>query len=250
VRIDVFTIFPGMFDGPLGGGVFKRAVDAGLIDIRVHNIRDYTHDRHHTVDDYPYGGGAGMVFKPGPVFEAVEAVQAEIVRDKDPEKIIPVVLTTPGGQLLSQEIALRLSRESHLMVICGHYEGVDERIEAHLATMSISVGDYVLTGGELPAMVLADAVIRMVPGVLGSPESAVDESHAAGLLEYAQYTRPPDFRGWTVPDVLLSGNHALIRKWRREQSILRTLARRPDLLEKASLTAEERQFVQQLHPPP
>jgi len=238
-----------MFESPLSTGIFKRAIEAGLLTVRIHNIRDYTHDRHHTVDDYPYGGGAGMVFKPEPVFEAVETVRSEVAR-KDGVDRMPVVLTTPQGRLLSQETALQLSRESHLMVICGHYEGVDERIAEHLATMSISVGDYVLTGGELPAMILADAVIRLVPGVLGSPESAVDESHAAGLLEYAQYTRPPEFRGWPVPEVLLSGNHALIRKWRREQSIARTWQHRPDLIDKAGLSAEEMAFVRQLHRSP
>ena len=238
-----------MFESPLSTGIFKRAIEAGLLTVRIHNIRDYTHDRHHTVDDYPYGGGAGMVFKPEPVFEAVETVRSEVAR-KDGVDRMPVVLTTPQGRLLSQETALQLSRESHLMVICGHYEGVDERIAEHLATMSISVGDYVLTGGELPAMILADAVIRLVPGVLGSPESAEDESHAAGLLEYAQYTRPPEFRGWPVPEVLLSGNHALIRKWRREQSIARTWQHRPDLIDKAGLSAEEMAFVRQLHRSP
>ena len=245
MRIDVFTIFPQMFESPLSSGIFKRATDAGRLTIKVHNIRDYAHDRHHTVDDYPYGGGAGMVFKPEPVFEAVETVKSDLLRDEGVERM-PVVLTTPQGRLLSQEIARELSVGSHLMLICGHYEGVDERIAEHLATINISIGDYVLTGGELPAMVVADTVIRLVPGVLGSPESAVDESHAAGLLEYPQYTRPPDYRGWTVPEVLLSGNHAVIRNWRREQSIIRTWQRRPDLLEKADLTAKEREFVRQL----
>jgi tRNA (guanine37-N1)-methyltransferase len=234
-----------MFDSPLSGGILKRAADAGLLNFKVHNIRDHTHDRHHTVDDYPYGGGAGMVFKPEPVFEAVEAAKAEILQNEGVETI-PVILTTPQGRLFSQEIATELSRHSHLILVCGHYEGVDERIAEHLATMSISVGDYVLAGGELPAMVMADAIVRLIPGVLGSPESAAEESHAGSLIEYPQYTRPPDFRGWKVPDVLLSGNHALIRKWRREQSIIRTLIRRPDLLEKANLTSGERALVQTL----
>jgi tRNA (guanine37-N1)-methyltransferase len=249
MRIDVFTIFPQMFESPLNAGIFRRAIDAGILTFNVHNIRDYAHDRHHTVDDYPYGGGAGMVFKPEPVFEAVESVKSALLRDDGVEDI-PVVLTSPQGRLLSQELASELSRNSHLMLICGHYEGVDERIAEHLATESISIGDYVLTGGEFPALVVADAVIRLVPGVLGSPESVIDESHATGLLEYPHYTRPPDFRGWTVPEVLLSGNHALIRKWRRKQSILRTLQRRPDLLEKADLTSEDMELVTRLRRAP
>lgn len=234
-----------MFDSPFSVGVFKRATDAGLLSVKVHNIRDYTHDRHHIVDDYPYGGGAGMVMKPGPVFEAVEAVKSHLSPAEDAERV-PVILLTPQGSLFNHEVARRLSQESRLMLICGHYEGVDERIAEHLATMRISIGDYVLTGGELPAMVVADAVVRLVPGVLGSPESTVEDSHSAGLLEYPQYTRPADFRGWAVPEVLLSGNHAAIRKWRREQSLRRTWERRPELLARANLEPEELEFVRQL----
>ncbi len=245
MRIEIFTIFPEMFESPLASGIFRRAVDSGLVKINVHNIRDYTHDRHHTVDDYPYGGGAGMVFKPEPVFEAVETIRAR-VEESDGIKAPPVVLLTPQGDLLSQEIAERLSRGPCLMLVCGHYEGVDERIAEHLATTAISIGDYVMSGGEIPAMVVADAVIRLIPGVLGSAESPVDESHTTGLLEYPQYTRPPEYRGWAVPEVLLSGNHALIAKWRREQSLTRTAKRRPDMLERATLTAKEREFVRQL----
>jgi tRNA (guanine37-N1)-methyltransferase len=248
MRIDVFTIFPQMFDSPFGSGIFKRATDQGLAKLNVHNIRDYAHDRHHTVDDSPYGGGPGMIFKPEPVFEAVETVRSSVSQDPNVGST-PVVLLTPRGRLLSHDLALELSREPCLMLICGHYEGVDERIAEHLATVSISIGDYVLSGGELAAMVVADAVIRLIPGVLGSADSPLDESHTSGLLEYPQYTRPPEYRGWTVPEVLLSGNHAAIRKWRREQSLARTLGQRPDIFEKAIMTSGERDAVRQLQQP-
>ncbi len=233
-----------MFESPLNFGIFKRATERSLLEIHVHNIRDYTHDKHNSVDDYPYGGGPGMVFKPEPVFEAVETVKNNIYPESNPN--IPVILLTPQGTLLSQNIANELSQHNHLILICGHYEGVDERIAEHLATMNISIGDYVLSGGELPAMVLMDTVIRLIPGVLGSGLSPLDDSHTTGLLEYPQYTRPEDFRGWMVPDVLLSGNHAEIAKWRREQSLKRTLKSRPDLLENADLTQKERDFVRKL----
>ena len=244
MRIDIFTIFPQMFESPLSSGIFKRASERHMLEIYIHNIRDYTHDKHNTVDDYPYGGGPGMVFKPDPVFEAVESVKKQVYPDSIPD--VPVILLTPQGSILSQQIAGELSRQNHLMLICGHYEGVDERIMEHLATKSISIGDYVLSGGELPAMVLSDAVIRLIPGVLGSGLSPLDDSHSAGLLEYPQYTRPENFRGWIVPEVLLSGNHAEIARWRQEQSIIRTLKWRPDLIEKADLTLKEKDFIQQL----
>ncbi len=240
------TIFPEMFVSPLASGIFHRATEPGLVTINVRNIRDYAHDRHKTVDDYPYGGGAGMVFKPGPVFEAVEAVQSELGEQAEHT---PVVLLTPQGRLFTQEIAAELAGHSSLVLICGHYEGVDERIAEHLATDLISIGDYVLSGGELPALVVADAVVRLIPGVLGSPLSPLDESHSAGLLEYPHYTRPPVFRGWPVPEVLLSGNHAEIARWRREQSIARTARRRPDLLAKADLSAQEKESAERLRPP-
>ncbi len=243
VRIDILTIFPEMFVSPLAGGIFRRAIEPGLVAINVHNIRDYAHDRHRSVDDYPYGGGAGMVFKPQPVFEAVEAVRSAIGEDASRT---PVILLTPQGRLFTQEIAAKLAGHANLVLICGHYEGVDERIAEHLATDLISIGDYVLSGGELPALVVADAVVRLLPGVLGSPLSSLDESHTAGLLEYPQYTRPPVFRGWAVPDVLLSGNHAEIARWRHEQSITRTARRRPDLLAKAELSAAERESADRL----
>jgi tRNA (guanine37-N1)-methyltransferase len=243
MRIDILTLFPPLFAAPFDYGVFRRAVDNGLVSINVHNIRDYTHDKHHTTDDYPYGGGAGMVMRPGPIFEVVEAIRDGL---SEAERNFPVVLLTPQGRLLSQAVARELSQERHLVFICGHYEGVDERVREHLATDEISIGDYVLTGGEVPALVVIDAVLRLLPGVLGSEESPLEESHAGGLLEYPQYTRPPDFRGWKVPEVLLSGNHAEIARWRREHVIRRTLERRPDLLDKAALGLEDKKLVERL----
>jgi tRNA (guanine37-N1)-methyltransferase len=245
MRIDIFTIFPEMFASPLNSGILKRATDHGLLNVNLHNIRDYAHDKHHSVDDYPYGGGAGMVFRPEPVFEAVETILAR-VRQEDPDADVPVVLLTPQGRLFSQDIALELSMRKHLLLICGHYDGVDERIAEHLATDAISIGDYVLSGGEVPAMVVADAVARLIPGALGSPQSPMDESHSTGLLEYPQVTRPPAFRGWAVPEVLLSGNHAEISKWRRRQAIAKTFRRRPDMLDRIDLSSREQDFLRQL----
>ena len=243
MRIDVLTLFPQMFEVPFSFGIFKRAVGQGLVSLNLHNIRDYTHDKHHTADDYPYGGGSGMVLKPEPIFEAVEAIKADL---KEEAGELPVILLTPQGRPLSQQIAYELSQYSHLVLICGHYEGVDERVREYLATDEISIGDYVLTGGELPAMVVIDAVVRLLPGVLGSEASPLDDSHASGLLEYPQYTRPAVFREWSVPEVLLSGNHAQVDKWRREQVIRRTLERRPELLNKANLGLEDKQLVERL----
>ncbi len=240
MRIDILTLFPPMFEGPFGFGIFQRAIDNGLVEINLINIRDYTHDKHHTADDYPYGGGAGMVLKPGPVFEAVEAIKTAV------SEAPPVILLSPQGRLFSHEIAEELAMKPHLVFICGHYEGIDERVAERLATDEISIGDYVLTGGEVPAMVVIDAVLRLVPGVLGSEASPAEDSHAAGLLEYPQYTRPADFRGWKVPEVLLSGNHARIARFRREQIIRRTLERRPELLERADLGREDKQLVERL----
>jgi len=242
VQIHILTLFPQMFSSLLGSSIFKRAIDRRLVEINTHNIRDHTHDKHHTVDDYPYGGGAGMVLKPEPIFEAVEATRAGI-SDSHTDNVIPVILLTPQGRLFSQQIALELSKYSHLILICGHYEGVDERVREQLATDEISIGDYVLSGGELATMVIAEAIIRLLPGVLGSEDSAPNDSYATGLLEYPQYTRPPVYRGWAVPDVLLSGNHARIAKWQREQAIIRTLERRPELLDTADLNPEERQLA-------
>jgi tRNA (guanine37-N1)-methyltransferase len=245
MRIDILTLFPKMFEAPFGTGIFKRAIDNGLVSLNLVDIRDYTHDKHHTADDYPYGGGAGMVLRPGPIFEAVEAIRASLEEEHE----LPVILLTPQGRPFSQAVARELSEHRHLVFICGHYEGVDERVHEHLATDEISIGDYVLTGGEVPAMVVIDAVLRLLPGVLGSEASPLEDSHASGLLEYPQYTRPADFRGWKVPEVLLSGNHAEIARWRREQIIRRTLERRPDLLDKASLGLEDKKLVERLTAP-
>jgi len=245
MHIDILTLFPEMFQGPFSSSILKRAIEQELVSVNLHNIRDYTHDKHHTVDDYPYGGGAGMVLKPEPIFEAVESVKSDICR-KQEVGVLPIILLTPQGRLFSQQIALELSRYSHLILICGHYEGVDERVREHLVTDEISIGDYVLSGGELAAMVAIDSVVRLLPGVLGSEASPQDDSHVAGLLEYPQYTRPAVYREWPVPEILLSGNHAQIANWRHEQAIRRTLERRPELLDKTKLSLEERQLVGRL----
>ena len=245
MRIDILTLFPQMFQSPFSVGIIKRAINRKLVWVNIHNIRDYTHDKHHTADDYPYGGGAGMVLKPEPIFEAVESIKSDISL-KRVVGASPIILLTPQGRLFSQQVALELSKYGHLILICGHYEGIDERVREYLVTDEISIGDYVVSGGELAAMVVVDAVVRLLPGVLGSEASALDDSHATGLLEYPQYTRPPVYRGWAVPKVLLSGNHAQIAKWRSEQAIIRTLKRRPELLDKANLCLEEGQLVERL----
>lgn len=245
MRIDVLTLFPQMFEVPFSPSILKRAMENKLVTIKLHNIRDYTHDKHRTVDDYPYGGGPGMVLKPEPIFEAVEAIMRESQSERE-TGTPPVILLSPQGRLFNQSIAQELSRHQQLILICGHYEGVDERVREHLATDEISIGDYVLTGGELPAMVVIDAVVRLLPGVLGSEFSTLEESHTHGLLEYPHYTRPSEYRGWAVPEILLSGNHAQTARWRREQVIRRTLERRPDLLDKANLDREEKRLVERL----
>lgn len=227
MKFDIFTLFPEVFHPYLDASIIKRARSGGLIDVNLYNIRDWAMDRHHTTDDMPYGGGGGMVMKPDPVFTAVESVLGS-----PPE--IPVILMTPQGRLFTQDVARELSALPHIAILCGHYEGIDERIREHLVTDEISIGDYVLTGGELPALIVLDAVSRYLPGVLGDPTGAEDDSHASGLLEYPHYTRPPIFRDWPVPDILLSGNHAAIDKWRLEQSLQRTAQKRPDMLEKYS----------------
>ena len=236
MEIYVLTLFPQMFEGVFNLGLFQKAIERGLVKLDVRNIRDYSHDRHHTVDDSPYGGGAGMVMKPEPIFEAVEAVRKEL-SERGVEDV-PVILLSPQGRLFSQKVASELSKHSHLILLCGEYEGIDERVCEHLATDEISIGDYVLTGGELAAMVVINAVVRLVPGFLGSPDSLLAESHTGDLLEYPQYTRPPVFRDWAVPEVLLSGNHAEIARWRHEQSLLRTQKRRPDLYTRATVCKE------------
>ena len=217
----VLTIFPEFFEGPFAHGVVKRGKDTGLLDIRIHNLRDWTHDRHRTVDDKPFGGGPGMLLKVEPLFEAIEGLQREKTK---------VILLSPGGRKFSQAIARELAHSEDLLLVCGSYEGFDERVREALADDELSIGDYVLTNGALPAMVVIDAVTRLLPGVLGDDESSQDESFSAGLLEYPQYTRPAEFRGMKVPDVLLSGNHAGIEKWRRQQAEIRTAKQRPDLL--------------------
>ena len=245
MQFEVFTLLPEVFPSYLESSIIKRARQNGLLTVNVHNIRDYTHDKHHMTDDTPYGGGGGMVMKPEPVFEAVETVLGLEPHQTPQKPACPVIMLTPQGRVFSQTVADELSRHEKIALLCGRYEGIDERIRKHLVTDEISVGDYVLTGGELPALILIDAVSRLIPGVLGDPEGAVDDSHATGLLEYPHYTRPPEFRGWKVPEILLSGDHGKVDQWRREQSLLRTLARRPDLLEKAELTEKDRKFLEE-----
>lgn len=239
MQFDVFTLFPEVFPPYLNESILKRAREAGLLEVRLHNIRDYTTDKHKTTDDEPYGGGGGMVMKPEPIFAAVEHVLGA-------PPACPLILMTPQGRLLNQEIAQELGQHQHLALLCGRYEGVDERVRQHLVTDEISVGDYVLTGGELPALILIDALARLIPGALGDSQGAEDDSHASGLLEYPHYTRPPEFRGWEVPEILRSGDHGKIAQWRRRQALKRTLERRPDLLEKMDLSEEEREYLEGL----
>jgi len=221
MKIDVLTLFPAMFAGPLDESIVRRARDTGKLDLQLHNLRDYTHDRHRTVDDRPFGGGPGMLLKPEPIFEAVEHLRGEKTR---------VILLSPAGRLFNQAVAQELAQREHLLLICGSYEGVDERVRQFLVDEELSIGDYVLTNGALPAMVIIDAVTRLLPGVLGDDQSAHEESFSRGWLEYPQYTRPADFRGMRVPEVLLSGHHAQIAEWQAAQAKLRTAQRRPDLL--------------------
>ncbi len=237
MRFDILTLFPGMFAGPLDESIIKRAQDSGAIEIAIHQLRDWATDKHRTVDDYPFGGGAGMLMKPEPLFAAVEAIQPLA---PTPAK---VVLLSPQGRTLDRALVAELVQEPRLLLICARYEGVDERVREHLVDLEVSIGDVVLSGGELPAMLLLDAVARFIPGVLGSEASLEEESFEGGLLEYEQYTRPPEFRGWTVPDVLLSGNHAVIAKWRRERRLIRTREVRPDLLATSDITPKERAWL-------
>jgi tRNA (guanine37-N1)-methyltransferase len=231
VKIDIVTIFPKMVEGPLAEGIVARAIAKGLIDVRVHDLRDSTTDRHRVVDDMPFGGGPGMVLKPEPLFAAVDRIRAE--------RGVPsaVILTSPDGERLTHAVAERLSALDHLVILCGRYEGVDERVREHLATETISIGDYVVSGGELPALVIVDAVARLIPGVVGDEASVAGDTFAReGLLDFPQYTRPAEFRGHGVPAVLLSGHHAEIEKWRRQQALERTRKHRPDLLNKESMS--------------
>ena len=228
MHFDIFTLFPGMFQGPFSESILKRAQERGLLSIALHNIRDATTDRHHIVDDYPYGGGSGMVMKPDPIFASIEAVYQGG----------PIILMTPQGRTFNQQVARKLAQEPRISLLCGHYEGIDERVCRHLVTDEISLGDYVLTGGELAAMVIVDAVSRLMPGVL-TEGSAEDESHSNNLLEYPQYTRPPEFRGWRIPDILLSGHHEQIARWRRKEALRKTRQRRPDLFAKLDLSSKQ-----------
>jgi len=245
MQFEVFTLLPEVFPPYLESSILQRARQRGLIEVRVHNIRDYTHDKHHVTDDTPYGGGGGMVMKPEPVFKAIESVLGLSESQTQPIAV-PVILLTPQGRVFTQRVAEELSSYERIALLCGRYEGVDERIREHLVTDEISIGDYVLTGGELPALMIIDAVSRLLPGVLGDPTGAQDDSHSMGLLEYPHYTRPPEFRGWKVPDILLSGDHAKIDKWRREQALSRTFNKRPDMLEKAELNKEDKKIVERL----
>jgi tRNA (guanine37-N1)-methyltransferase len=221
VKIDILTLFPDICRGPLGESIMKRAQENGIVDLRIHNLRDWTTDKHHIVDDAPFGGGQGMVMKPEPIFAAVEDLRNQASR---------VVLMSPAGDRFDQQMATQLSQEPHIIILCGHYEGVDHRVIEHLVDLEISIGDYVLTNGAIAAVVLVDAIVRLLPGALGHEQSAVDDSFNHGLLEAPQYTRPAEFRDWKVPEILLSGNHAEIAKWRKEQAIKRTREKRPDLL--------------------
>ena len=263
MRFDVLTLFPSMFRGPLEESILKRAQESGRLSIALHNIRDYATDKHHVTDDAPYGGGGGMVMKPEPIFAAVEAILPPPSPTRQPGAErgegtgqpggergggagVPIVLLSPQGRLFTQAIAAKLSRYQRIILICGRYEGVDERVRQYLATDEISIGDYVLTGGEMAALVVIDAVTRLLPGILGDPGATFEDSHARGLLEGPHYTRPAVFRGWEAPEVLRSGKHAAIARWRREQALRRTFERRPGLLAQADLTTQDREFLARL----
>lgn len=256
MHFDVLTLFPSMFHGPLEESILKRAQESGRLSVALHNVRDYATDKHHVTDDAPYGGGGGMVMKPEPIFAAVEAILPPPSPSRQPggEREggagVPIILLSPQGRLFTQAIAAELSHHQRILLICGRYEGVDERVRQVLASDEISIGDYVLTGGELAAMVIIDAVTRLLPGVLGDPGAVFEDSHARGLLEGPHYTRPAVFRGWEVPEVLRSGDHAVVARWRREQALRRTFERRPDLLAdllaRADLTPQDQEFLARL----
>jgi len=235
---NIITIFPEMFSSPFKESIIWRAIEKGIVKINIYDLRDFTHDRHRVTDDYPYGGGVGMIMKPEPLIEAIEKI-----KEKSPARVI---LMTPQGKPLTQSRARELSQEDGITIVCGRYEGVDERVRIHFVDEEISVGDYILSGGEIPAMVLVDAIIRLIPDVLGDESSSIDDSFSQNLLEYPQYTRPVIFKGYNVPEVLLSGNHEKIREWRRMESFKRTLERRPDLLENAELTDEDKKLIEEI----
>lgn len=240
VKVDVFSLFPEIMQPYISTSILGRAIDAGLLSVALHDIRPYARDKHRMTDDVPYGGGGGMIMKPEPIFSAVESVLGDQIDDTE------IILLTPQGRVFDQAVAGRLATRNRLALICGRYEGVDERVRDHLATDEISIGDFILTGGELPALVVVDAVARLLPGTLGDEQAAEADSHQSGLLEHPHYTRPAEFRGWEVPDVLRSGDHARIHQWRRRKSLARTRQRRPDLLEQAELSPEDRESLRTL----
>lgn len=253
MHFDLFTLFPEICTAYLQESILKRAQQAGLVSVHVHNPRDYTTDKHRVTDDLPYGGGGGMVLKPEPFFAAVEAVLGIGEQNWEaggahgqPPTAIPIILLTPQGRPFTQAVAQELAQHARVVLICGRYEGFDERIRAHLATDEISLGDFVLTGGELGALAIVDAVTRLLPGALGDPTGAEDDSFMSGLLEYPHYTRPPEFRGWAVPEPLLSGDHARVARWRRQQALRRTFLRRPDLLLKLALSEDDKLWLAQV----
>ncbi len=239
MKIDILTLFPEMFEGVFNQSILKKAKENNFVTYNVVNFREFSSNKHQAVDDYPYGGGAGMVLKPQPIFDAVERL------NENNEKSPRVILLCPQGERFTQQKAEELAKEDHLLFVCGHYEGYDERIRKHLITDELSIGDYVLTGGELPAMVIVDSVVRLLPGVLGNEDSPVKDSHSCGLLEHPHYTRPADFRGLTVPEVLLSGNHQKIEEWRNKESLRRTFERRPDLLETYPLNEQQKEWIKE-----
>ncbi len=239
MQFDIFSLFPEVFPAYLDSSIIKRAREMGNLEVNLHNIRDWATDKHQVTDEPPYGGGGGMVMKPEPIFAAVEDILGS-------PPVCPVLLMTPQGELLNQKLAQEMAAHPRLAIIAGHYEGIDERVREHLVSREISIGDYVLTGGELPALVTIDILTRLIPGVLGDPDAAAKDSHASGLLEYPHYTRPETFRDWTVPEILRSGHHARIDRWRRNQSLKRTLERRPELLDPLVLTKADLEFLEQL----
>lgn len=253
MRFDILTLFPDMFLGVFDETIIGRAREMGYVDIALHNIRDYAPGKHRVTDDTPYGGGGGMIMKPEPIFNAVEAILEVEVPPEGYQTLRqqgypPIVMLTPQGRLLKQSVARELAASERLVLLCGRYEGIDERVRQYLATDELSIGDYVLSGGEIAAMVVVDVLTRLIPGVLGDPEATAKDSHSSGLLEHPHYTRPPDYRGYNIPEILISGHHLRIEAWKRQQALARTLARRPDLLAQASLTDADRAYLATLQP--